>query len=476
MRRMKSKELLAFTELLGIISTAGLVAAETAGFVQLPVSRSTAPTVSTLKKRAANLSLTRTFDNETYVVNVDIGTPKQRVQLAVDVGSYVTWAISDCEPNYFYKEECKALGTYNRSTSSTSDYVPVSYEESWLNNDDGSSYSLNYASDDFTIAGENTLKNITFGVYDDASTRNYGSLGLGFGQGVNSNYSNVVDELVLQGVTQTRAFSLALGTNDSPNDGSLVLGGIDSKKFSGALQKVPVIEPPTYPIDYSEYRYWMNVDKLTLRGDDGNMTSYPGFKAMTHSMDEVSYLPLDIVNQVAAAYGIRNTSAWTDKWYIIPCQYRDTVKGSLDFQFGSLNVSIPYSKFIVSSTQLEEIEYETAPELCYLSIFPWDDYYLDKIDFYYLGHSFLRAVYAVYDQDNRAVWLANRNDCGSDIKGITAEEISISGVNGQCDGSGLNAISSNATATDDKPSSSVSLRAPTWLLVIAGFIWLAVGC
>ncbi|KAK9422946.1 putative Aspartic peptidase domain-containing protein [Seiridium unicorne] len=428
--RTKSNRVFGLTKLAILLNTAQLVVAQTPGYVELSVSRSATPAASTLRKRYANLSLTRTFNNDTYAVTVDIGTPKQTVKLAVDVGSYVTWTIGDCEPNYSYAEECRALGTYNTSLSTTSEYVSVSHKEGWLNNDDGSSYSLDYSADDFTIDGENTLKNITLGVYNYANTANYGSLGLGFGQGVNSNRSNVVDELVLQGVTQAKAFGLALGTNNGPNEGSLVLGGIDTKKFSGALQRVPVIDPPTYPFDYSEYRYWMDVDKLTLRGDDGNVTSYPSFKVMTHSTSELSYLPLDIVNEVAAAYGIRNTGDWMNEWYIIPCRYRDIVQGSVDLHFGALNVNIPYSDFIISSQMLEEINYATAPVKCYLSIFPWDENFRDEVDFYYLGHTFLRAVYAVYDQNNRAVWLANRNDCGSDIKGITKDGSSIRGVKG----------------------------------------------
>lgn len=217
----------------------------------------------------------------------------------------------------------------------------------------------------------------------------------------------------------------------------------------------------------------MNVDKLTLRGIAGNETSFPGFKVMTHSMDEVSYLPLDIVNEVAVAYGIHNTSDWANDWYKIPCRYRDIVTGFLDLQFGALNVSIPYSDFIVSSTMLDQIQYETAREVCYLSIFPWDDHHINKVDFYYLGHSFLRAVYAVYDQDNRAVWLANRNDCGSDIQKITKEESSISGAKGQCDGPGLDANSNSTNA--DKSSSSLRLQAPNLALVIATFTWLLAG-
>lgn len=100
-----------------------------------------------------------------------------------------------------------------------------------------------------------TLKNVTIGVYDYHTGSENGALGLGWGRGVNTNHSTIVDELVDQGVVQTKAFGLALGDKDGLEGGSLVLGGVDTKKFSGALQKVPVIEPPLYPFDYSEYRY-----------------------------------------------------------------------------------------------------------------------------------------------------------------------------------------------------------------------------
>lgn len=66
----------------------------------------------------------------------------------------------------------------------------------------------------------------------------FGALGLGFGKGVNSNRSNIVDELVAQGITRTKAFSLALGPYHS-EEGSLILGGVDTKKSSGSLQRMP---------------------------------------------------------------------------------------------------------------------------------------------------------------------------------------------------------------------------------------------
>jgi hypothetical protein len=71
---------------------------------------------------------------------------------------------------------------------------------------------------------------------------------------VNTNSSSsIIDELVAQGISQTKAFSLALGT-DGINEGSLIFGGVDTKKFSGALQKVPIVDPPKSPIGYNDYR------------------------------------------------------------------------------------------------------------------------------------------------------------------------------------------------------------------------------
>lgn len=67
-------------------------------------------------------------------------------------------------------------------------------------------------------------------------------MGLSFGEGVNTPYGTVVDELADQNVTETRAFSVALGTKDEPTgSGVISFGGIDTMKFSGDLHTMPVL-------------------------------------------------------------------------------------------------------------------------------------------------------------------------------------------------------------------------------------------
>ena len=125
---------------------------------------------------------------------------------------------------------------------------------------------------------------MTVGIYDYNRKLETGALGLGWGRGVNSNFSSIVDELVDQGVVQTKAFGLALGDKDGLEGGSLVLGGVDTKKFSGALQKVSVVAAPVNKKYYSEYRYGpmhktsllissVRSDPLTLEVATGQMST-----------------------------------------------------------------------------------------------------------------------------------------------------------------------------------------------------------
>lgn len=58
---------------------------------------------------------------------------------------------------------------------------------------------------------------------------------MGHGKGFNINYNNLVDELYDQGITYSRVFSVALGTKDAGNRGTVIFGGIDTKKYSGNL-------------------------------------------------------------------------------------------------------------------------------------------------------------------------------------------------------------------------------------------------
>lgn len=74
----------------------------------------------------------------------------------------------------------------------------------------------------------------------DTSEEFAGILGIGHGENVTIRYKNMIDQLADQGVTSTKAFSLALGSK-SEQQGVIIFGGLDTSKFTGTLQTQPII-------------------------------------------------------------------------------------------------------------------------------------------------------------------------------------------------------------------------------------------
>jgi len=87
---------------------------------------------------------------------------------------------------------------------------------------------------------------VQFGVATDTVDEFAGILGIGHGENVTIRYKNMVDQLADQGATNTKAFSLALGSKDE-QEGAIIFGGLDTSKFTGTLQTQPIIPPEASP-------------------------------------------------------------------------------------------------------------------------------------------------------------------------------------------------------------------------------------
>jgi hypothetical protein len=91
-----------------------------------------------------------------------------------------------------------------------------------------------------------------------------GIMGIGWGYNKDTTYYNIIDQLAARGVTHSRAFSLDLASIDVAQValscfsntqliilGAIIFGGIDTMKYSGALEKRPIIPyyqaPDFYP-------------------------------------------------------------------------------------------------------------------------------------------------------------------------------------------------------------------------------------
>lgn len=85
-----------------------------------------------------------------------------------------------------------------------------------------------------------SIKAQQFGVATDTQSLDTGLLGIGFGIDYTTLYPNIIDQMAIQNITKSRAFSLNLGGVDTQT-GAIVFGGIDTKKFYGKLGKQAII-------------------------------------------------------------------------------------------------------------------------------------------------------------------------------------------------------------------------------------------
>ncbi|KAI1343380.1 aspartic peptidase domain-containing protein [Xylariaceae sp. FL0016] len=160
-----------------------------------------------------------------YFIQLSIGSPEQVVKLAVATSYNEQWVISDCyttttDPDLI--AACEENGEYTSSDSTTSIDKGSSYEIQYA---DGSGANVTYFTDDISLTTGRVLNGVQFGVADN---------------GTNSD----LDQLASQQVTNSKAFSLALGNATSDGEGAVIFGGVDTQKSSGQLDSNKILPSP----------------------------------------------------------------------------------------------------------------------------------------------------------------------------------------------------------------------------------------
>ncbi|KAF2280339.1 candidapepsin-4 precursor [Westerdykella ornata] len=379
--------------------------------------------------RRRQKTVQQTLDNlETlYFANGTLGTPPQRFRLHIDTGSSDLWVNAAnstlCQEQ---GDQCSDSGTYDPNASSTYEYVNSVFNISYV---DGSGASGDYARDTFQFGGK-TLERLQFGIgYESTSPE--GILGIGYTanevqvvRGGLPPYPNLPQLLVDNGDINTNAYSLWL--NDlSSSTGSILFGGVDTEKFQGTLQSLPVLTRQGGV--HSEF-----VIALTGLGRDGNAGSIfqnENVPVLLDSGSSLTYLPDNVVRTLYrtfnAQYDESQGAAFVD------CALASQ-QGSLDFSFSGATISVPYNELvIVAGTR-------RGQDICILGIGPAGD------STSVLGDTFLRSAYAVYDLENNEISLAqtNFNATQSSIKEIQP------GADGVPNASGVrNAVSSGLVSS-----------------------------
>lgn len=370
--------------------------------VEDPIARDLLRKRSSLRKRQQTVTETLNNEQALYVANVTIGTPSQNFRLHLDTGSSDMWVNTPdsqvCAS--FRRGPCSASGVYNANSSSTSKYVSSNFNVSYV---DGTGASGDYVTDNVGIGGK-TLNALQFGVgYVSSSPE--GILGIGYpsDEGLTNHggkaYSNLPVAMVSDGLIKSNAYSIWLDDLEA-NTGSIMFGGVDTGKYHGSLQGVPVQK------EDGQIREFV----ITLSGVDvvngGKSTSVASGLPAAVILDtgsSITYLPDSLAQEIFNAFNVQfdqNEGAGYANCNLI------TQNLSVTFNFSSATITVPISELIINPANADEgngQSFQSQDQLCLFGITSAQG------NTAVLGDTFLRSAYIVFDLDNNEISLAQTN-------------------------------------------------------------------
>ncbi|CAD6446125.1 fc074e90-fa38-44f9-ac85-10aa7000ac5a [Sclerotinia trifoliorum] len=365
-------------------------------------------------------SLANDLTQASYVISIKVGTPPQDIDLIVDTGSSDTWLITNTANSctgfgleHLNKTETlPCITPYNPHTSSsmngnvTTDTFLIEYM-------DGRKSKGSYIADTFTM-GNATVQSLQMGLASTTDIRT-GTLGLGYSINVASNtiYPNIIDELVSQKLINTRAYSLYLDSADS-STGYILFGAVDTSKFAGELVGIDIVPQPYWngSVLYSLFAIELVGLGITdQQGKTTNFTSSPQ-AVLLDSGTSIMTLPPELTSVIFKYFSAYDDTNSTGNVYL-PCSLLNTSSDlTMNYLFSSSSVSatikIPLSELIFPLSNPIYTPWPNVP----MPDLPYSDdvcafgIQTGAPDNYFLGDTFLRSAYVVYDLEHNQIGIA----------------------------------------------------------------------
>lgn len=253
--------------LAGVLLAAAAHAAAPERVVQWDIARRQAPPVPLYRRGAGTLSGGLQNDLARYYVDVEVGTPPQKLQLQLDTGSSDVWVLASsasicAKSNSCSEGSCKnhyvdlwgsfssslfvfGKGNFFFGSASADEFLAVDADASStysvarengfnITYGDGDHVTGDYFTDTLAIAGA-TVKSLTMGLGKDAEGLTFGLVGVGYAgleaiaaKNPSDAYPSLGETLVRQNLTNTNAYSLWL------NDLGMCLRVFDQQTLDGA--------------------------------------------------------------------------------------------------------------------------------------------------------------------------------------------------------------------------------------------------
>ncbi|RAL10205.1 pepsin-like aspartic protease [Aspergillus homomorphus CBS 101889] len=360
--------------------------------VEIPFERKQA--VQPLRKRDNTVDVT--LDNQDYFyysINLTIGTPPQKMVLAIDTGSSDTWVnIASSDECSAQGDPCKPYGLFDSSASSTYKKLDTVMNSTYGGGDNAYGH---YATDKVTVGGT-TIKDMQFAVAEK-STVIHGLAGIGYpsltyqATHADKTYSNLPQALVDTGAIKSPAYSLWLDDLQA-NTGSVLFGGVNKAKYHGELQTLPIVP---YLGQYMSLAIALTEVSVEKSSSPSKYTTDLPVSCTLDSGSALILLPEDLVNKI-----YKELDAAYDSETQVPYISCDAAEKdyNVTFGFSGATITVPISELVLP---LAEPDFDKGD--CIFGIGP------GKAGMNLLGDTFLRSAYVVYDMANNEISLANTN-------------------------------------------------------------------
>ncbi|KAL6228887.1 hypothetical protein BDW75DRAFT_226086 [Aspergillus navahoensis] len=350
-------------------------------------------------RRKRDQIVSQLIDNEEtlYFCNLTIGTPGQSLRLILDTGSSDLWCnAANSTLCSSPKDPCRMSGSFDPSSSSSYSYFSSDFNITYA---DGTGAAGDYATDTVRIGGT-TIRDFQFGIgYTSSSAE--GVLGIGYPSNEvqvarygDDAYPNLPRSLMKNGLVQSSAYSLWLNDLEA-NTGSILFGGVDTEKYHGDLQTLPI---QTVNGGYSELI--IALTGITLDTESRKYAVSSGAlpaAVLLDSGSSLSYLPDSIAEKIYDDLGITYEPS-TGAGYV-PCSLAGH-NINVTFTFSSPEIAVGIDELIIDAGDLR---FSNGERACLFGLVPAGD------STAVLGDTFLRSAYVVYDLTNNEISLAKTN-------------------------------------------------------------------
>jgi len=318
------------------------------------------------------------YENSQYFGAINLGTPEQKFNVIFDTGSSDLWvASSQCD------DSCGRHAKYDSAKSSTFVKNGTAFDIEY-----GSGPVSGFESQDTLNMGGLIVKNQIFAEVTNAAGLGAayklgkfdGILGLAFPVLSVNHVPTAFQNVVSQGLVEEAMFSFYLG-NSATDFGELLLGGMDTKKFTGDLTWVPL----------KAATYW----EITLAGLNIGSTNYiasGGVNAIVDSGTSILTGPSESVKAIAAKLGAKEI---IEGEYMLKCNYESLP--NMDFVIDGKIYTLTPQDYLIPDG-----------DLCLLGLMALD-IPAPTGPLWILGDVFMRKYYTVWDVKNEKIGFALAN-------------------------------------------------------------------